>query len=457
MAKSSKSSFVQGVSEYSGKTGIGTELWMVRDMITEIIVENFKSIKKLDLPLGQIQTALVGPNGSGKSSVLQAFYVLAQSCLIRHGRMPDYGASRIETRGPYIDLGPSEDLINHESNGIATIGVRARVAAPTGFSGAHQVPFDFFLRFSSDGKWAQEATFDLLGTNVTVSAGPGQESHVSTQELPIDELKFGLGPNLSIGTPISVKIITAPEGTETKAREIQAQLNEVFSSPRRCFERIYPVPSVRAFDRYEYTFVDRPVDQMVTSEGTTEQARFTASAIAYKKLESRISYWMKSITGLEIKTAPTPGPKISVETTGTAPVNIINEGFGTNQLVLLLAQLASSPPESLIVIEEPEAHLHPRAQALLIDLLTEVAKTEKKQIIFATHSDHVVFRLLTQVAEGRLHSPDDIGVYAFQKRDLTTEVSKLKVDDKGRIEGGLHDFFEADVEGFEKFLGAVGA
>jgi energy-coupling factor transporter ATP-binding protein EcfA2 len=426
-------------------------------MITEIFLENFKSIRKLNLPLGQVQTVLVGPNGSGKSSVLQALYILAQSSVpIRHRPEPP---NRIETRGPYIDLGPVDTLINRDSNGIATIGVRARASPPLGFMELHEIPFEFLLQFSSDVRWTQKATFDLLGAHVTVSNGPGQEGHVSVQELPIDELKFGLRPNPSIGSPISVNIITAPKGTEVKAREIQAQLSEAFDSPRRCLEKIYPVPSQRGFDRYEYAPVerDRPVDQMVTNEGTTELARFTASLIAYKRLESRISPWMKSITGVEVKPALAPGPTISVETTGTAPVNMVNEGFGTNQLVFLLAQLARSPPNSLVVIEEPEAHLHPRAQALLSDLLTEVAKTERKQIILATHSDHVVFRLLTQVAEARLHSPEDIGVYAFQRQNSTTEVSRLKVDDKGRIEGGLHDFFEADAEGFQKFLGAVGA
>lgn len=124
--------------------------------------------------------------------------------------------------------------------------------------------------------------------------------------------------------------------------------------------------------------------------------------------------------------------------------------------MFLLAQLARSRSNSLIVIEEPEAHLHPRAQAALVDLLTDVAKAERKQIVLTTHSDHVVFRLLTQVTEGRL-SQEDIRIHAFQKRDMTTEVSKLNIDNKGRIDGGLHDFFESDIEGFEKFLGAVGA
>jgi hypothetical protein len=68
-----------------------------------------------------------------------------------------------------------------------------------------------------------------------------------------------------------------------------------------------------------------------------------------------------------------------------------------------------------------------------------------------------VVRFLTQVAEGRLRSSEDIEAYAFQKRDATTDASKLKIDEKGRIEGGLHGFFEADVEGFERFLGAIGA
>ena len=52
------------------------------------------------------------------------------------------------------------------------------------------------------------------------------------------------------------------------------------------------------------------------------------------------------------------------------------------------------------MIEEPEIHLHPKAQAELAEVLTEVALEEDKQVIMTTHSEHITGRLLTLVAEG---------------------------------------------------------
>ena len=69
-----------------------------------------------------------------------------------------------------------------------------------------------------------------------------------------------------------------------------------------------------------------------------------------------------------------------------------------------------------MLIEEPEIHLHPKAQAELAEVLTEEAKANGKQMIMATHSEHILSRLLTLVAENKL-SRDELAVYSFEKDD----------------------------------------
>ena len=96
-----------------------------------------------------------------------------------------------------------------------------------------------------------------------------------------------------------------------------------------------------------------------------------------------------------------PGRRVEVKSlAATGTVNIVGEGFGTNALIQLLLQLITSQKGATVLIEEPEIHLHPKAQADLAEVMADTAKVEDKQIIMTTHSEHLVERLLLLVAEG---------------------------------------------------------
>jgi predicted ATPase len=106
------------------------------------------------------------------------------------------------------------------------------------------------------------------------------------------------------------------------------------------------------------------------------------------------------------------------------------------------------------MIEEPEIHLHPKAQAELASVLAEVALEEDKQVIMTTHSEHITGRLLTLVAEGTL-TPDDVAIYAFEKDEAgECSAKSLGITDDGRIQGSIADFFEANLEEMNRFVKA---
>ena len=122
---------------------------------------------------------------------------------------------------------------------------------------------------------------------------------------------------------------------------------------------------------------------------------------------------------------------------------------------MLLLQLVSAEKGATVMIEEPEIHLHPRAQAELAEVLTEVALEEDKQVIMTTHSEHITGRLLTLVAEGKL-TPDDVAIYAFEKDEEGVCTAKdLKISDDGRIEGSIGDFFEVNLAEMNRMVKAL--
>lgn len=149
-----------------------------------------------------------------------------------------------------------------------------------------------------------------------------------------------------------------------------------------------------------------------------------------------------------------PDKRVSAEAYNGSRTNLVNEGFGANQLMVLLAQMVVAPEGSLLGIEEPEIHLHPRAQAMLAEIFAELATREGKQILLTTHNEHILIGLLTQVAEGKL-KPEDLAVYYFDKEGPAAKATKLAVDEKGGLKGGLRGFFEADIEQAERRLQAL--
>lgn len=89
-----------------------------------------------------------------------------------------------------------------------------------------------------------------------------------------------------------------------------------------------------------------------------------------------------------------------------------------------------------------------------MDIFVEIAKKEKKKILLTTHSEHVLFRLLINVAKGVLQ-PEDLSIYFFEKENASTIVKKLQIDEKGRIEDGLPGFFEEEMNEFKDYIDAL--
>ena len=107
-----------------------------------------------------------------------------------------------------------------------------------------------------------------------------------------------------------------------------------------------------------------------------------------------------------------------------------NSGFGLSCTLPVLAALLS-PPGSLCLIENPEAHLHPRGQTRLADLAVR-ASLAGVQVIAETHSDHFMDGVRIAVRE-ELIRPDQTAFHYFEREGGATVVSSPQVDADGRI------------------------
>ena len=223
-------------------------------------------------------------------------------------------------------------------------------------------------------------------------------------------------------------------------------------------ERMKVVPAVRGLTLPVYDLGNEIAKDVAMETGLAKQEAQIATNLGYSTSPiDKISTLLKRVTGVGLRTHIVPPRSVEVKSlTASGPVNIVSEGFGTNSLIMLLLQLVSAEEGATVMIEEPEIHLHPKAQAELAEVLTEVALEEDKQVIMTTHSEHITGRLLTLVAEGKL-TPDDVAIYAFEKDPETGECSakSLRIADDGRIEGSIGDFFEVNLEEMNRFAKAL--
>ena len=170
-----------------------------------------------------------------------------------------------------------------------------------------------------------------------------------------------------------------------------------------------------------------------------------ATNLGYSRsMEESISCLLKRVTGTGLRAEMVPPRSVEVKSLApSGPVNIVAEGFGANTLILLFHQLLSAAKGATVLIEEPEIHLHPKAQADLAEVMAETAKAEDKQIIMTTHSEYVAGRLLTMVAEGKL-TTDDLAIYSFVKDEKgECSATEIEVTERGQTKGGLSSFDEA--------------
>ena len=231
----------------------------------------------------------------------------------------------------------------------------------------------------------------------------------------------------------------------------------MFSSVGLLLDRLSMVPSARGLVRPIYALGDDLVDHVSLQRGLGSQEEQLATNLGYgRSSEERLSKSLERITGTGLRTDAVPARSVSVKSlTPAGAVNIVSEGFGSNALIQLLLELIAAKKESTVLIEEPEIHLHPKAQAELAEVLAENAKAEDKQIIMTTHSEHLVERLLLLVAEGIL-SADDLAIYSFSKDEKgECFAAEIEVTENGQVEGGLTDFYANNLDTLDRRVKAL--
>ena len=129
---------------------------------------------------------------------------------------------------------------------------------------------------------------------------------------------------------------------------------------------------------------------------------------------------------------------IIVKTNQGRKSNIMDVGYGVSQILPVIFDIIYSSPERRLVrherrflLQQPEVHLHPRAQAAFGSLLAKLAAEEKgKKFVVETHSDFILDRLKYEITQGTI-SEDDVGILFFDTEQKKTKIWQIDLDKEG--------------------------
>jgi predicted ATPase len=358
-------------------------------MIKEIRIRNFKVHDQLQLDLGNL-TVLTGVNSSGKSSIIQAMLLLRQSNdrnVLKDG---------LQLNGDYCRVGLVKDAIcRYSEDGdlgfCFTIEDDSRKEWRFRINKGNDFNRDFIPIFENGE--SSEESFSLFGKNfhyISAARWSPRESY------PMDS--------------------HAVEGL----RRLSLQYGQCELA-------------VHYLDYYKKEKVEHSLMIHPQSDGT---------------LLSEVSKW-ESDMGMKLEIVPknlgstTYGlyyryedPLFAEETRAD------NVGYGLSYALPIIIALLSTPKGGLVVIENPEAHLHPKAIAKMAELIS-LAAVSGVQVIVETHSDHIINGIMVQVKK-KIFSGSLPNIYFMQKREesLAYDPVKLEVTDDGNIINPPKDFFD---------------
>ena len=133
-------------------------------------------------------------------------------------------------------------------------------------------------------------------------------------------------------------------------------------------------------------------------------------------------------------------------------VNMIDVGYGVNQLLPILVRMLNSRPGVPFLMQQPEVHLHPRGQAELSSLLIDLIKQKKHNFIIETHSDYMVDRARIEIMNKRV-SPEDVSLIYLEPAGNGVKVHNIMFDGQANLLGAPSSYREFFIKESDKLLG----
>jgi predicted ATPase len=350
-------------------------------MISSIAVEGFKRFANETFTLRPL-TVLTGKNGTGKTSLIQAFLLACEASRS--------SSASIALNGPFkLELGTFEDALNQDAPEGFSISVEEEGRTTRfKFSQGGTASQQFYAQVEIDG--IAPSTFQLGGRCFQYLCAERMGPRIVSEWTALPEELVEIGPQ----------------------GENAAQLLYSMAT--------FQVPTARHCNQVE-------------------------EAVSLLKAETE--GWLSRITRpLQVDTESFPGtPMVSLKyRTGETWLKATNMGFGMTYALPIIIAALTARQGGMLVVENPEAHLHPAGQSSMGYFLGKIAAAGV-QVLTETHSDHVLNGVRRAVGEHRVLKAEDALFYFFEE-DMS--VRQIPLSDSGTVQdwpAGFFDQYQIDV------------
>ena len=386
-------------------------------MLTRIDLRHFKCFALLKLPLRPL-TLLSGANASGKSSILQALVLLHQTM-----REHEW-SSRLVLNGATAQLGTAADLID-QVHGHRECGIGLWDSSSARFV------------------WEFEGERDDMG--MAARRVQGETDDGAGWDVDGTHLLHYLLPRRPTPTQAMESLITRLRGLSYLTAE-RLGPREIYplEGPRRA-------PVVGPKGEYGVDVLYSGRDERVIERLTIDGVPPTRLHQVEARMARFFPHCELALEKVPQVSAVTLGIRTSRSTEFHRPVHT---GFGLTQVLPIVTAALSAAKYDLLLVENPEVHLHPAGQAMMGEFLAEVASASV-QVILETHSDHVLNGIRRAVKKKTL-APEDAALHFFRprqdvERHGVTQAESPTLDADGNIDSwpdGFFDQFDKDMNHF---------
>jgi predicted ATPase len=391
-------------------------------------------------------TLFLGPNSAGKTSVIQLPLLMKQT-FESPDRTLDLNLGGMAT--DLVDLGTFESVI-HNRDVTRQLGVGLSLQAPNG-AGDRCIEYAATYGLAGSAPAIQRLVLQSGGRTFAVTRqGKGgylleapdyQPKQVGSRQVA----KRAFQPERSVAFSADAIAELGAFGAEVQDLSLrlrQAITQVAYLGPlRERPERSYLWSGVEPGDlgkRGEYT-----VHALLASD-TTRKRQKESHEGGRQWLIQRVSEWLSNLGVADELRLERKGNSRHYELVvirGNQAANIMDVGFGVSQVLPMLVLAYFVQPGTTIIAEEPEIHLHPRAQVGLAELMVKVAKSRQVQFLVETHSEHLFRRLQTLIASEKIGADDCRLYFVDQDNAGATRLTRLEVDDYGRVKNWPKQFF----------------
>lgn len=438
-------------------------------LLRELTLSGFKSFYTKQAVNVAPLTLLAGANSSGKSSVTQVLLLLKQTV------EAPFDPGALLLNGANIRMTSASQLLARSSRVS-----RASFSAGMKFMDGYGYETSFTRNPLVPGG------FELNDVTLTWN-GVSTKLNVSSSDNELRELHTRIRQEWS---PYEIFQSSQPGGMRAELGRSRCFLEvrmhregdaasakgHMFTTPlpkserlRYLLQRLIHVPGIRANPERTYVTTavgnnfpgrfESYVASIIRHWQETKSAKFRSLLSQLQNLGLTASLRTERVSDTEVEirvsrrkvAKPLRGEASSRR---TASVSIADVGFGVSQVLPVLVALLVADTDQIVIIEQPELHLHPRAQTRLADVIVDASKRGVR-VIVETHSSLLLLGIQTAVANGRLEHHDVALNWFATNESGHTKVTVGEVNPFGSFGNWPTDFMDVGLEAESEFLNAV--